>query len=93
MNQSENEGGKKGGIKNQNVDTNSFDLNAKRTFKKVHKDINFKAGKIDCYSLFIDTIKNCVENSEEKMKILEKEYKKDNWSISIIEIKLQNLKI
>ena len=92
MNHAGNEGGKKGGNKNQNLDANSFDLYSKRTFKKVYKGINFKDGKIDYYTLFNDTVKNVVENSEEKIKILEKEYKKDNWSKSMTGIKLQNNK-
>ena len=92
MNHAGNEGGKKGGNKNQNLDANSFDLYSKRTFKKVYKGINFKDGKIDYYTLFNDTVKNVVENSEEKIKILEKEYKKDNWSKNMTGIKLQNNK-
>ncbi len=68
-------------------------MNSKRTFKKEYKGINFKDSKIDCYSLFVDAVKNVFENSQEKIKILEKEFKKGNWSISMTEIKLQNLKI
>ena len=34
-----------------------------------------------------------MENSEEKIKILENEYHKDNWSKSITGIKTQNNKI
>ena len=67
-------------------------MNSKRTFKKVYKGINFKDGKIDYYSLFTDTVKDIVEDSEEKIKILEEEYKKDNWSKSMTGIKLQNNK-
>ena len=37
-------------------------------------------------------IKEYVENSEEKIKTLEHEYRKDNWSKSITGIKLQNNK-
>jgi hypothetical protein len=84
-------GGKKGGNKN-NYDASQFDLDSKRTFKKVYKGINFKDGKIDYYSLFTDTVKDIVEDSEEKIKILEEEYKKDNWSKSMTGIKLQNNK-
>ena len=84
-------GGKKGGNKN-NYDASQFDLDSKRTFKKVYKGINFKEGKINYYSLFTDTVKDIVEDSEEKIKILEEEYKKDNWSKSMTGIKLQNNK-
>ncbi len=76
LNQSENEGGKKGGIKNQILDTISFDLNSKRTFKKVYKGINFKDGKIDCYSLFIDTVNNIEKNSEKKLRFWKRNIKK-----------------
>ena len=37
-------------------------------------------------------MKNCVEDSEEKIALLEERFKKDNWSKSLIGIKLQNNK-
>ena len=92
MGQSGQDAGKKGGNKGGNLDASAFDLDSKRTFKKVYKGINFKDGKIDYYTLFTDTVKNIVENSEEKIKTLEEEYKKDNWSKSMVGIKLQNNK-
>ena len=92
MGQSGQDAGKKGGNKGGNLDASSFDLDSKRTFKKVYKGINFKDGKINYYSLFTETVKNIVENSEEKIKTLEDEYKKDNWSKSMVGIKLQNNK-
>jgi hypothetical protein len=92
MGQSGQDAGKKGGNKGGNLDASAFDLDSKRTFKKVYKGINFKDGKIDYYTLFTDTVKNIVENSEEKIKTLENEYRKDNWSKSIAGIKLQNNK-
>ena len=42
--------------------------------------------------MFQKMVKEYVENSEEKIKILENEYRKDNWSKSITGIKLQNNK-
>ena len=69
-----------------------YDFGAKRTFKKLFKGINFKEGKINYYDMFQKIIKEYVENSEEKIKTLEHEYRKDNWSKSITGIKLQNNK-
>ena len=77
---------KKGG------DLSKYDLESKRTFKKQFKGINFKNGKINYYDMFNKIVKEYVENSEEKIKTLENEYRKDNWSKSIAGIKLQNNK-
>ena len=74
------------------VDLSKYDFGAKRTFKKLFKGINFKEGKINYYDMFQKMVKEYVENSEEKIKILENEYRKDNWSKSITGIKLQNNK-
>ena len=74
------------------VDISKYDLEAKRTFKKLFKGINFKEGKINYYDMFQKMVKDYVENSEEKIKVLETEYRKDNWSKSISGIKLQNNK-
>ncbi len=74
------------------IDINKYDLEAKRTFKKLFKGINLKEGKINYYDMFQKMVKEYVENSEEKIKILENEYRKDNWSKNITGIKLQNNK-
>ena len=84
--------GKKGGGGKGTADLSKYDLESKRTFKKNYKGINYKEGKINYYEKFNKEVKNSVENSEEKIKILEENYKKDNWSKSIIGIKLQNNK-
>lgn len=78
--------------KAQNLDASNFNLDSKRTFKKVYKGLNYSTGKNNYYKLFTETVKNCVENSEEKIKILETEYGKDVFSKSITGIKLQNNK-
>ena len=75
------------------VDISKYNLEAKRTFKKLFKGINYKDGKINYYDMFQKLVKEYVENSEEKIKILENEYRKDNWSKSITGIKTQNNKI
>ena len=82
---------KKGGQKGVG-DVSKYDLESKRTFKKNYKGINYKEGKINYYEKFNKEVKNSVENSEEKIQLLEETYKKDNWSKSIIGIKLQNNK-
>ena len=74
------------------VDISKYNLESKRTFKKLFKGINYKDGKINYYDMFQKMVKEYVENSEEKIKILENEYRKDNWSKSITGIKLQNNK-
>ena len=74
------------------IDISKYDLEAKRTFKKLFKGINLKEGKINYYDMFQKMVKEYVENSEEKIKILENEYRKDNWSKNITGIKLQNNK-
>ena len=79
-------------VKAQNLDASNFNLDSKRTFKKVYKGINYTEGKNNYYKLFTETVKNCVENSEEKIKVLESEYSKENYSKSITGIKLQNNK-
>ena len=81
-----NPGGKGG------TDISKYNLESKRTFKKQFKGINFKTGKINYYDIFTKLVKEYVENSEDKIKILEKQYRKDNWSKSILGIKLQNNK-
>ena len=73
-------------------DLSKYDLESKRTFKKQFKGINFKNGKINYYDKFNKIVKDYVENSEDKIKVLENEYRKDNWSKSIAGIKLQNNK-
>ena len=60
--------------------------------KKNYKGINYKEGKINYYDTFNKEVKEYVENSEEKIKLLENAYRKDNWSKSIVGIKLQNNK-
>ena len=74
------------------IDINKYDLSSKRTFKKLFKGINYKEGKINYYDMFQKLVEEYVENSEEKIKILENEYRKDTWSKSITGIKLQNNK-
>ena len=83
------EGDKKAGVKAQ-IDTSKYALDSKRTFKKNYKGINYKEGKINYYNTFNKEVKLYVENSEEKIKWLENAYIKDNWSKSIVIIKLQN---
>ena len=83
---------KKGASSKGTGDLSKYDLESKRTFKKNYKGINYKEGKINYYEKFNKEVKNVVENSEEKIQILEENYKKDNWSKSIIGIKLQNNK-
>ena len=73
-------------------DLSKYNLESKRTFKKMFKGLNFKNGKINYYDMFNKIVKDYVENSEEKIKVLETEYRKDNWSKSISGIKLQNNK-
>ena len=73
-------------------DLSKYNLESKRTFKKMFKGLNFKNGKINYYDMFNKIVKDSVENSEEKIKVLETEYRKDNWSKSISGIKLQNNK-
>ena len=84
--------GKKNVDKKGVGDLSKYDLESKRTFKKMFKGLNFKSGKINYYDMFSKIVKEYVENSEEKIKILETEYRKDNWSKSISGIKLQNNK-
>ena len=74
------------------VDTSKYALDSKRTFKKNYKGINYKEGKINYYDTFNKEVKDYIENSEEKIKLLENAYRKDNWSKNIIGIKLQNNK-
>ena len=74
------------------VDTSKYALDSKRTFKKNYKGINYKEGKINYYDMFNKEVKDYVENSEDKIKLLENAYRKDNWSKSIVGIKLQNNK-
>ena len=74
------------------VDTSKYALDSKRTFKKNYKGINYKEGKINYYDMFNKEVKDYVENSEDKIKLLETAYRKDNWSKSMIGIKLQNNK-
>ena len=86
------DGSKKPADKKGGGDLSKYDLESKRTFKKQFKGINFKNGKINYYDMFTKIVKDYVENSEEKIKMLENEYRKDNWSKSIAGIKLQNNK-
>ena len=74
------------------VDTSKYALDSKRTFKKSYKGINYKEGKINYYDTFNKEVKEYVEDAEDKIKLLETEYRKDDWSKSIIGIKLQNNK-
>ena len=91
-NNPQGDAGKKGGQGKAEGDLSKYDLESKRTFKKNYKGINYKEGKINYYEKFNKEVKNSVENSEEKIKLLEEEYKKDSWSKNIIGIKLQNNK-
>ena len=84
--------GKKNVDKKGGGDISKYDLESKRTFKKMFKGLNFKNGKINYYDMFNKIVKEYVENSEDKIKVLETEYRKDNWSKSISGIKLQNNK-
>ena len=84
--------GKKPADKKGAGDLSKYDLESKRTFKKMFKGLNYKNGKINYYDMFNKIVKDYVENSEEKIKVLETEYRKDNWSKSISGIKLQNNK-
>ena len=83
---------KSGGGGKAPIDTSKYALDSKRTFKKSYKGINYKEGKINYYDTFNKEVKEYVENSEEKIKLLETAYRKDDWSKSIIGIKLQNNK-
>lgn len=74
------------------IDTSKYALDSKRTFKKSYKGINYKEGKINYYDTFNKEVKEYVENAEDKIKLLETEYRKDDWSKSIVGIKLQNNK-
>ena len=85
------QGDKKGGQKGTG-DLSKYDLESKRTFKKNYKGLNYNEGKINYYEKFNKEVKDSVENSEEKIKLLEETYKKENLSKSIIGIKLQNNK-
>ena len=85
--------GKKGaGGAKAPVDTSKYALDSKRTFKKNYKGINYREGKINYYDQFNKEVKEYVENAEDKIKLLETAYRKDNWSKNIIGIKLQNNK-
>ena len=81
---------KKAGGAKAAVDISKYDLESKRTFKKLFKGLNYKDGKINYYDMFTKLIKDYVENSEDKIKTLENAYHKDNWSKSITGLKLQN---
>ena len=91
-NNPQGDGGKKQAQGKGVGDLSKYDLESKRTFKKNYKGINYTEGKINYYEKFNKEVKNSVENSEEKIQLLEDLYKKDNWSKSIIGIKLQNNK-
>ena len=91
INNPKGDGGKKP-PQGKGGDISKYDLESKRTFKKNYKGINYTEGKINYYEKFNKEVKNCVENSEEKILLLESEYKRDDWSKSIIGIKLQNNK-
>ena len=92
-NNPQGEGGKKPSQgQGKGGDISKYDLESKRTFKKNYKGINYTEGKINYYEKFNKEVKNCVENSEEKILLLENEYKRDNWSKSLIGIKMQNNK-
>ena len=75
-----------------NVDISKYDLESKRTFKKLFKGLNLTESKINYYDLFNKLVKDYVENSEDKIKVLENEYRGKNYSKSISGIKLQNNK-
>ena len=93
INEKENSGGDKKGASGKGAgDISKYDLESKRTFKKNYKGINYREGKINYYEKFNTEVKNSVENSEEKISLLEELYKKDNWSKSIVGIKLENNK-
>ena len=79
-------------VKNNNQDENKYDLDSKRTFKKVFQGLNYNKGKINYYKYFEKLIKNYVENAEDKINILSNFYNKDNFSQNINGIKLQNNK-
>ena len=79
-------------VKSNNQDENKYDLDSKRTFKKVFQGLNYNKGKINYYKYFEKLIKNYVENAEEKINILNNFYNKDNFSQNINGIKLQNNK-
>ena len=91
-NNPQGDGGKKAPQGKGGGDLSKYDLDSKRTFKKNYKGINYTEGKINYYEKFNKEVKNSVENSEEKIQLLEKVYKRNNWSKSIIGIKLQNNK-
>ena len=79
-------------VKNNNQDENKYDLDSKRTFKKIFQGLNYNKGKINYYKYFEKLIKNYVENAEDKINILNNFYNKDNYSQNINGIKLQNNK-
>ena len=92
LEEKDNPQGDKKAASGKGGDISKYDLESKRTFKKNYKGINYKEGKINYYEKFNKEVKNCVEDSEEKIALLEERYKKDNWSKSLIGIKLQNNK-
>lgn len=74
------------------MDTSKYVFDSKRTYINNYKGIKYKEGKINYYDTFNKEVKDYIENSEDKIKLLKNAYRKDNWSKTIIGIKLQNNK-
>ena len=86
------EPGKKAAPAKGGAEMSKYDLDSKRTYKKIFKGINLKEGRINYYDTFKKIVSEHIENSEEKIKILENLYRKDNYSKSLKGIKLENNK-
>ena len=82
--------GNKKNVNNNKLTSADFDLDSKRTFKKIFKGLNYNKGKINYYKYFENLIKNYVENAEEKIEVLNNFYNNDKYSDNLTGIKLKN---
>jgi hypothetical protein len=82
--------GNKKNVNNNKVTSADFDLDSKRTFKKIFKGLNYNKGKINYYKYFENLIKNYVENAEDKIEVLNNFYNNDKYSENLTGIKLKN---
>ena len=82
--------GNKKNVNNNKLTSADFDLDSKRTFKKIFKGLNYNKGKINYYKYFENLIKNYVENAEEKIEVLNNFYNNDKYSENLTGIKLKN---
>ena len=83
-------GNKKNVSNNNKLTSADFDLDSKRTFKKIFKGLNYNKGKINYYKYFENLIKNYVENAEDKIEVLNNFYNNDKYSENLTGIKLKN---